>query len=207
MSENIGQVTRKRYEEIVAADRRLVAQMGRAMFTIGDHALEIEPMRPHGGSVAHEDELFGVRRSLQLYADDIGLSLSTVLNYRFTSHRWPIDRRREGVSHKVHTILASIQDENERFEAVGSPPVDDVSGTRRWTTNLAKKHVGRRPDRPGTVQEKVDRVHDLAVGTAHNDRPPPNSTNTIPNARHPRMTRCLIPKRSVSPAGRSVDRR
>ncbi|MBT2387331.1 DUF6192 family protein [Streptomyces sp. ISL-11] len=113
--------------------------------------------------MVHEDELFGVRASLQIYADDIGLSLSTVLNYRFASHRWPAARRREGVSHKVHTILASIQDETERFEAIGAPPVDDVTGTRRWTTNLAKKRVGRRPDRPGTVQEKVDRVHDLAV--------------------------------------------
>ncbi|MEU5422683.1 DUF6192 family protein [Streptomyces sp. NPDC020667] len=75
----------------------------------------------------------------------------------------PADQRREGVSHKVHSILASIQDEAERFEVIDDPPVDDVTGTRRWTTNLAQKRVGRRPDRPGTVQEKVERVHDLAV--------------------------------------------
>ncbi|PAZ12918.1 RacO protein [Streptomyces sp. SA15] len=163
VSENVGQVTRQRYEEIVAGDRQLVAHMGRAMFTIGDHAVEIEPMRPQGGSASHSDELFGVYASLQVYADDIGLSLSTVLNYRFTSHRWPADQRREAVSHKVHSILASIQDDAERFKAIDDPPVDDVTGTRRWTTNLAKKRVGRRPDRPGTVQEKVERVHDLAA--------------------------------------------
>lgn len=163
VSTNVGQVTRQRYDEIVSADRQLVAQMGRAMFTIGDHAAEIEPIRSQGGSSPHSDELFGVRASLQIYADDVGLSLSTVLNYRFTSHRWPVARRREGVSHKVHSILASVRDDAERFAAIDHPPVDDVSGLRRWTTNLAKKHVGRRPDRPGTVQEKVERVQDLAV--------------------------------------------
>ncbi|MDF3144744.1 MULTISPECIES: DUF6192 family protein [unclassified Streptomyces] len=148
---------------MVASDRQLVAQIGRAMFTIGDHALEIEPMRSKGGSVPHSDELFGVNTSLQIYADDIGLALSTVLNYRFTSHRWPSRHRREGVSHKVHSILASVQDDTKRFEAIDRPPVDDVTGLRRWTTNLAQKHIGRRPDRPGTVQEKVDRIQDLAV--------------------------------------------
>ncbi|MGA5448915.1 DUF6192 family protein [Streptomyces umbrinus] len=163
MATNVGQVTRQRYDEMVAADRQLVAQIGRAMFTIGDHAVEIEPMRSQDGSVPHSDELFGVGTSLQIYADDIGLALSTVLNYRFTAHRWPIGRRREDVSHKVHSILASVQDDTERFEAIGHPPVDDVTGLRRWTTNLAKKHVGRRPDRPGTVQEKVQRIQDLAV--------------------------------------------
>jgi hypothetical protein len=66
VSENVGQVTRQRYEEIVAGDRQLVAQMGRAMFTIGDHAGEIEPMRPQGGSSPHSDELFGVCASLQI---------------------------------------------------------------------------------------------------------------------------------------------
>ncbi|MDT0347084.1 DUF6192 family protein [Streptomyces litchfieldiae] len=163
MPTKIGQVTQQRYDEIIAGDRQLVAQMGRAQFTIGDHALETEPMRPQGGSTARADELFGVNTSLQIYADDIGLSLSTVLNYRFTAHRWPADQRREGISHKVHTILASIPDAAERFEAIDHPPVNDLTGLRCWTTNLAKKHVGRRPDRPGTVQEKVERIHDLAA--------------------------------------------
>ncbi|NUP44200.1 MAG: hypothetical protein HOY76_46035 [Streptomyces sp.] len=55
------------------------------MFTIGDHALEVEPMRPVGGSAPYSDVLFGVAASLQTYADDIGLSLKTVLHYRFTA--------------------------------------------------------------------------------------------------------------------------
>lgn len=87
MPTNVGQVTRQRYDEMVASDRDLVARIGRAMFTIGDHALEIEPMRSKGGSIPHSDDVFGVNTSLQLYADDIGLALSTVLNYHFTSRR------------------------------------------------------------------------------------------------------------------------
>jgi len=54
--------------------------------------------------------------SLRTYADDLGLALSTVRNYRFAAHRWPQVQRRQGVSHKVHCILASIGDDTERFE-------------------------------------------------------------------------------------------
>ncbi|MEU3982886.1 hypothetical protein AB0F77_22830 [Streptomyces sp. NPDC026672] len=96
--EKVGQVSRRRYDEIVSGDRQLVTQIGRAMFTIGDHALEIEPVRPVGGSAPASDALFGVNASLQIYAADIGLSLKTVLHYQFTSHRWPAGRRRDGVS-------------------------------------------------------------------------------------------------------------
>lgn len=161
--EKIGQVSRRRYDEIVSGDRQLVAQMGRAMFTIGDHALEIEPMRPVGGSASHSEALFGVNASLQVYADDIGLSLKTVLHYRFTSSRWPADQRHDGIPHKIHAVLANIADDAERFAAIGEVPLDEATGLRRWTTDLAKKRAGHRPERPGTVQEKVERIHDLAV--------------------------------------------
>ncbi|MEN8652244.1 hypothetical protein ABCR94_16960 [Streptomyces sp. 21So2-11] len=65
----IGHITRELYEQIVADDRELVGQMQRIQFTIGDHALEIEPMRPVGG--AHPvpgEELLSVEASLQIYA-------------------------------------------------------------------------------------------------------------------------------------------
>ncbi|WP_371657401.1 hypothetical protein [Streptomyces sp. NBC_00280] len=48
----IGNVSRARYEEIIAEDRKLVEIDTKIQFVIGDHALEIEPMRPHGGSVS-----------------------------------------------------------------------------------------------------------------------------------------------------------
>uniref|UniRef100_A0AAU1HN78 Transcriptional regulator n=1 Tax=Streptomyces sp. NBC_00180 TaxID=2903632 RepID=A0AAU1HN78_9ACTN len=71
--------------------------MQRIQFTIGDHALE--PMQPVGGAhPAPGEEPFGVEVSLQIYADDLGLSLSTVRSYRFAAHRWPEGQRRHGVS-------------------------------------------------------------------------------------------------------------
>ncbi|MFF3558309.1 DUF6192 family protein [Streptomyces tsukubensis] len=164
MPSKFGHVTQQRYDEIIAGDRQLVAQMGRSQFTIGDHALEIEPMQPVGGSrPAHSDDLFGVAASLQMYADDIGLSLSTILSYRRTADRWPPHQRREGVPHKVHSVLASITDDAERFEAIGNPPVNERTRRPGWTSDLAKKRVGQRPERPSTVQEKVERIHDLAA--------------------------------------------
>ncbi|WP_030674343.1 hypothetical protein [Streptomyces rimosus] len=50
MSERIGNVTRERYDQLVATSREQVTLIGRAQFAVGDAALEIEPMRPVGGS-------------------------------------------------------------------------------------------------------------------------------------------------------------
>ncbi|WP_406405119.1 DUF6192 family protein [Streptomyces sp. NBC_00879] len=163
----LGHVTRERYEQIIAGDRELVGQMQRIQFTIGDHALEIEPMQPVGGAhPASGEDLFGVDACLQIYADDLGLSLSTVRSYRFAAHRWPEEQRRHGVSHKVHYILAAISDDAERFEAIDVPPLDERARVRRWTTDLAKKHVGQRPDRPETPAQKVAAIHRLAYDDA-----------------------------------------
>ncbi|MEU8548916.1 DUF6192 family protein [Streptomyces roseoverticillatus] len=159
----IGRITRERYEQIIAGDRELVRQMQRIQFTIGDHALEIEPMQPVGGAhPALGEDLFSVEASLQIYADDLGLSLSTVRNYRFAAHRWPEKQRRHGVSHKVHYVLAGIHDDAERFEAIGDPPLDERARVRRWTTDLAKKRVGQLPGRPETPAQKVAAIHRLA---------------------------------------------
>lgn len=52
MSERVGNVSRTRYEQLVAEARELVAQVAKAQFGLGGKALKIEPMRPVGGSVA-----------------------------------------------------------------------------------------------------------------------------------------------------------
>ena len=49
----------------VSADRDMVWQMQRIQFTIGDHALEIEPMQPNGGAHPAPREDVGVDVSLQ----------------------------------------------------------------------------------------------------------------------------------------------
>ncbi|KOG91357.1 DUF6192 family protein [Streptomyces varsoviensis] len=162
MSEGIGHVSRERYEQILAGDRDRVSRMSADMFTIGDHALEIEPVRKPGGSRPADSEEPGVYASLQTYANDIGLSFNTIKAYRFTAHRWPACQRRDGISFRVHQILAYLPDDAERFEAINDPPLDPHVGYRRWTSDLAKLRVGNKPQRPVTVPQKVTAVHDLA---------------------------------------------
>lgn len=79
MSQRVGNVSRSRYEELVAEARELVEQVVKAQFGLGDPALGIEPMRPVGGSVTEgSEDLFTVEESSQMFADDIGVALSTV---------------------------------------------------------------------------------------------------------------------------------
>ncbi|MFJ8112483.1 hypothetical protein [Streptomyces sp. NPDC096132] len=49
VTNKVGSVSRQRYEQIVAELRDVVLQQTKGQFQIGDRALEIEPMRPHGG--------------------------------------------------------------------------------------------------------------------------------------------------------------
>lgn len=161
MSEWIGNVTRRRYEQLVVQARELVAQVARAQFALGDMALEIEPMRPVGGSMPNgSEDLFTVEESLALFAADVGVARSTVEDWRWTASRWPKDRRQEGVSFTVHRILASVADEAERWAAIEDVPFDRY-GHRHWTPDAAKRLVGQRVEHPVSVEEKVQAVTDL----------------------------------------------
>ncbi|GGP73000.1 DUF6192 family protein [Streptomyces sindenensis] len=162
MAERVGNVSRSRYEQLVAEARELVEQVARAQFGLGDRALEIEPMRAVGGSTARGgDDLFTVEESLQMFADDIGVALSTVEDWRWVASRWPTGKRRSGVSFTVHKILASIPDEAERWVAIEDAPFNPRRNRKQWTTDGAKRLVGQQVDRPVTVEEKVRAVRDL----------------------------------------------
>lgn len=164
VTDRIGSVSRQRYEQIVAELRDVVQQQARGQFLIGDRALEIEPMRPHGGQheAAPGEELLTVRESLFMLAEDIGLSYAAVEGRRWAASRWPKDRRREDASYTVHRILAHIEDEDERFEAITSPPVDERTGQHRWTPDQAKRRVGHQVAKPVSPQEKINAIHTLA---------------------------------------------
>ncbi|MFI0451903.1 DUF6192 family protein [Actinomadura sp. 6N118] len=71
------------------------------------------------------------------------------------------EHRRDGIGYTVYKALAAIQDEATRFAKLADPPLHEGSGTCRWTQDAAKRAVGQRAGRPETVQEKVNRVHDL----------------------------------------------
>ncbi|MER5951187.1 DUF6192 family protein [Streptomyces sp. NPDC001904] len=157
----IGSVTRERYEELIAQDRKLVLDETKIQFKIGDDALEIEPPRPHGGSrpAAAEDGA-GVRETLERFAEDIGLSYDQVRIVRHTASRWPREHRAEDVAFNIHRILEQRED---RFEVIFDPPLHPRSGRRQWTGDAAKRLVGWQVDTPRSVQEKVEAIHDLAA--------------------------------------------
>lgn len=69
-NEKVGSVSQSRYEQIVAELRDVVEQQTRGQFTIGDRALEIEPMRQRGGPVG--ERKWTDEQSLARLADDIG---------------------------------------------------------------------------------------------------------------------------------------
>ncbi|MFG1663915.1 hypothetical protein [Streptomyces sp. Y7] len=75
---------------------QLVRVMTGCQFALGDIALEIAPLRTHGGNMAlGEGEELGVADSLRLFAEEIGLSFHTVRTYRWVAARWPKDQRQE----------------------------------------------------------------------------------------------------------------
>ncbi|MEU7052562.1 DUF6192 family protein [Streptomyces eurythermus] len=150
VSDRIGNVTRTRYEQLVAEARDLINQMAKAQFALGDKALEIEPMRPVGGSMPNgTDDLFTAEESLQMFADDIGVARSTVEDWRWTASRWPEAKRKDGVSFTVHKIPASIQDENERWAAIEDAPVD--AARARTTAAFLSSPAGYRPRPDGRL--------------------------------------------------------
>lgn len=153
--DNVGNVSQSRYEQIVAELRQVVEQQTQGQFTIGDRALEIEPVRPRGGIA---DAEWTVRESLIRLAEDIGLTFNTVKNARWIASRWPKERRQAGVSFTVHRILGKIEDEEERFAAINIPP----AGKTRWSPDEAKRRVGWTVDSPETSQEKITAIHHLA---------------------------------------------
>ncbi|MFI1677352.1 DUF6192 family protein [Streptomyces sp. NPDC020607] len=149
-------MTRQRYDAIVAELREVVEQQSRGQFRIGDRALEIEPMRSHGGEVG--TAAFSVRQSMAGLAEDIGLTLNQVTHARWTASRWPEEHRQPEESYTVHRILASIEDRDERFATIKTPPAEKS----RWSADDAKRRVGRVVDTPVSPQEKISAIHSLA---------------------------------------------
>ncbi|MGW1278871.1 DUF6192 family protein [Streptomyces tsukubensis] len=154
-------MSRARYDALVAEDRKLVLDETKIQFKIGDDALEIEPMRPHGGSLpATGEEPFGVREMLEMFADDIDVSYNQVRIYRQTASRWPREHRAQGVSFDIHRILEKLDD---RFKKITDPPPHPRTGKLQWSGNGARRLVGWQVDTPRTAQEKVEAIHDLAA--------------------------------------------
>ncbi len=124
-----------------------VEQQTRGKFTIGDRALEIEPVKPRGGT---QDTEWTVRESLVRLAEDIGLTFNTVENATGIASRWPKGHRQADVSFTIPRILGRIENDQERWAAIKNPS----EGKARWTAADAKRRVGWTVDSPEAQQKR-----------------------------------------------------
>lgn len=133
----------------VKRGRKLVQSETDIQFKLGDLTLEIVPQQEHGNGDR------GVESVLESFADEIGLSSSTIASYRRVSIAWPKGHRNGDTSFTVHDILSAHP---KRFQLINHPRKDPVSGDRVWTVNEALRAAGRVPMRPVTTLERVERV-------------------------------------------------
>lgn len=153
----IGHVTERRYQELVARALELMETITSCQFAIGDMAVQIEPVHQAGDSPS------GVYEALRQFADDIAVEFETLLDWRYVANAWPKPRRVKGIPFGVYKQLAPMQPEERRFAVIKSdPPKDPRTGQRRWTLDTAARLVHHVPAHPVTVDEKVNKIHDLA---------------------------------------------
>ncbi|MBC9718897.1 RacO protein [Streptomyces sp. TRM66268-LWL] len=158
----VGSVSVDQYEQIVARLRDAVEKLPKSQFIIGDGALEVCPMQDHGGRSVGDD-LFGVSAWLRRLSEDINVPYNTLRSYRWVASRWPEQQRCPGVAFSIHQTLAAISDDEERWKAIKTPPLDERTGMRRWTPETSRQRVGYHGPGPETAQEKIEAVHDLVA--------------------------------------------
>ncbi|MFC5198449.1 DUF6192 family protein [Streptomyces kaempferi] len=144
-NEVVGAVSRSRYAQIVAELRDVTGQQTQGQFTIGDRALEIEPIRPCSSRATGATG--PAAQSLARLAEDLGQPVTTIQQARWTASRWPADQRRKTESFTVHRVLAGIDDEQERFAAIDELP----DGKTHWTVDDATQRIrtqGKNTSRP-----------------------------------------------------------
>lgn len=153
--EHTGHVSPARWQQLVRECREAIEAQTRIQFQLGDAALEIEPIG-NGGRSPNELEP-GVAETLSIFAEEIGVELETLQNYRWTANQWPKKRRRKHVSFTVHLLLNSLDD---RFDVIGNPPLGD-DGHRRWTCEQARRAAGQQVNYPHEPEEQLARVRSL----------------------------------------------
>ncbi|MFF4234204.1 hypothetical protein [Streptomyces sp. NPDC001820] len=102
----IGHITRERYEQFIGADRKLVGQMQRIQFTIGDHALD----------------LFTDRRG-----SDTGSELRRFIDYMPVTSSWGSVLSLVRVTRAATRVAVTVEDGSTRT-AIPGPTLDHVPG-------------------------------------------------------------------------------
>ncbi|MGW0819109.1 DUF6192 family protein [Streptomyces viridiviolaceus] len=148
----------------MASSLHHVEAQSAGQWALGDAALEIEPIRAHGGHGPVPEDGVRVEESLRVFAEDVGLSLSTVKTYRWVASKWPAEQRAAGVAWEVHKILLSAADP---YGLIADPPVNERTGRCGWDGEAAKRAVGwKTSSSPVTVAEKVETVAELVADEA-----------------------------------------
>ncbi|MBD0746620.1 hypothetical protein BG418_33855 [Streptomyces sp. CBMA152] len=56
--------------------------------------MEVEPLQAKGGARATMGEdVQSVEETMRRFADDVGVNVSSIMNYRYTAARWPPEHR------------------------------------------------------------------------------------------------------------------
>jgi hypothetical protein len=151
VADKIGNVTQRRFDNLVDQAQDVMLTMTGHQFAIGDMALEIEPMRD-----TRTGRGDGTQGSLRLFADEIGEVFDTVRDWRRVAEAWPVNQRCEDATWSVHRVMAPHPD---RFRLIRKPPLDR-RGRRRWTTDAAAKAAGRVSNVSADTQ--VRKIRELA---------------------------------------------
>lgn len=128
------------WAKLVARGRKLASELSVRQWALGDLALEVQPVGPHGGAAS------GVQERLAQFADEIDVDQKTLSELRWVASRWPVDSRRRESSWSAHAALSSL---DNRFDLVAS---------RQWTVREARDaataqraHAEEAPDAPRDV--------------------------------------------------------
>jgi hypothetical protein len=138
----------------LAEGRRLVADLDRSQWALGDLALrEIGPVPVRG---AHDPN----RAALHAFAEAIGLAPARLAEYRSVAASWTPDERIEGAAWSLHRGLAARDDRADVLSAylaechdAATPPTR--TGLRTW---LTRREPVEPPPRTITLPATVDGV-------------------------------------------------
>lgn len=125
--------------ELVMDGRIAVQFESDGQWMLGDIALRVSPAT---GSHAND----GSRKLLREYADEIGVALGTLLEYRRVADGWPEAERSSTVSFSAHRILLPLADRHDLISKQG------------MSARAARRIV---QERNAEVAEDADRVDQL----------------------------------------------
>lgn len=116
-----------KYEQLVKSGR----EAARSQWTLGDNALEVETV-------------YG-ENSLGQYADDVGVELRTLEDYKWVASKYD-STVRTVLSFAVHKVFASQED---RLELIGK---------KKWTARQARDFVQHRGEDDQTDEELDEKM-------------------------------------------------